>query len=58
MKVNGEVAGVVLEDGLFLGGLVAAGRDGVAEAAVFLGIDGNELAADGTDSETASSSIS
>ena len=51
MEVHGEVAGVVLEDGHFLVGLVAAGRDGVAETAVFLGIDGNEFAADGADSE-------
>ena len=30
VKVDGEVSGVVLEDRLFLGGLVAAGRDCVA----------------------------
>ena len=51
VKVDGEVAGVVLEDGLFLGGFVATGRNGVAQAAVFLGIDGDEFAADGADAE-------
>ena len=51
VQVNGEIAGIVFEDGLFLGGLVAAGRDCVAQAAVFLGIDGDEFAADGADAE-------
>ena len=52
MQVYGEVTGVVLKYGLFLGSLVTAGGDGIAEAPVFLGIDGDELAADGADSET------
>ena len=51
VQVNGEIAGIVFDDGFFLGGLVAAGRDCVAEAAVFIGINGDELAADGTDGQ-------